>query len=134
MWRWQGKCGCFCNRCSLYAITCHDSMTGEVEGNYNNGEMLQEALKTGRAFGRGWRKLENKPSQCLGVAIKQQFSYSNVSIFFIIPRIHHLYLKHCWDTLLSCMAACRIARLSSLCYVDILCDCFSNGKIETVRN
>lgn len=129
-----GKCGCFCNRCSLYTIICHDIVTGYVKGNYNNGDTLQEALKAGRAFGAGWRELENKLSQCLGIAGKQQLSYSNVNIFLIIPRIHHLYLKHCWDTSLSCMAACKIVRLSSLCCVYILCDCFSNGKIDTVKN
>lgn len=112
----------------LYAI---DTMTSFVKGNYTNRDMLQEALKTGRAFEGGWRKLENKLSVCLGVAGKQQLSYSNVNIFFIIARIHHLYLKHCWDTSLSYMAACKIARLSSLCYVGILCDCFSNGKIDS---
>lgn len=111
----------------LYAI---DTMTSFIKGNYTNGDMLQEALKTGRAFEGGWRKLENKLSVCLGVAGKQ-LSYSNVNIFFIIARIHHLYLKHCWDTSLSYMAACKIARLTSLCYVGILCDCFSNGKIDS---
>lgn len=106
-------------------------MTGYVKGNYTNGEMLQEALKTVRAFGGGLRKLENKLSLCLGIAGKQQLSSSNVNIFFIIARIHHLFLKYCWDTSLSYMAACKIARLSSLCHVDILCDCFSNGKIDS---
>lgn len=106
-------------------------MTCYVKGNYTKGEKLQEALKTVRAFEGGLRKLENKLSLCLGIAGKQQLSSSNVNIFFIIARIHHLFLKHCWDTSLSYMAACKIARLSSLCHVDILCDCFLNGKIDS---
>lgn len=46
--------------------------------------MLQEALKTGRAFGGGWRKQENKLSLCLGIVGKQQLSYSKVNILVFL--------------------------------------------------
>lgn len=59
-------------------------MTSEAKRNYNNGGMLQAALKTGKAFGGGWRKQENKLSLCLGIVGKQQSPYSklNILLFF----------------------------------------------------
>lgn len=84
-------------------------MTDYVKGNCTNGEMLQEALKTGRAFGGGWRKLENKLGLCLGIAGKQQFSHSNVNIFFIIARMHHLEaLLGYFTVLYGSMQNCKI--------------------------
>lgn len=59
-------------------------MTGEAKGNYNHGENLQEALKTGRAFGGRWRKQENKLNLCLGNVGKQRLSYSKVNILLFL--------------------------------------------------
>lgn len=109
-------------------------MTSEAKGNYNNGEKLQEALKTGRTFGGGWRKQENKLSLCLGIVGKQQLSYSKANILlFLHTKNTPTLLEAALRPLAVLHDSCKTARLSSLCYVDILCDCYSNDKIERVR-
>lgn len=58
-------------------------MTDEAKAS-NHREMLEETLKTGRAFGGGWRKQENKLSLCLEIVGKQQLSYSKVNILLFL--------------------------------------------------
>lgn len=108
-------------------------MTGEEKGNDNDGGILQEALKTGRAFGGRWRKWDNELSLCLGIVGKQQFAYLKVNVLLLI---HTKNTSPSFETVLEPLAVttlCKIASLSSLCYVDTLCDCFSNYKIESQK-
>lgn len=88
-------------------------MTGEAKRNCNHGEMLQAALETGRAFGGGWRKQENKLSLCLGIVGKQQLPYSklNILLFFHTKNTPLLF-----QVVLGC--------------VTVLNDSLQNCKIE----
>lgn len=133
MWRWKGKCGCFCKDAvymPLHAMTLWPVKLKEI---IIMEKCCRKPWKQAGLLGVDEGNWKINQASVWGLLLNSSF-LTQMLIFFSSYQEYSIFTWSTVGTLLSCMAACKIARLSSLIYVDILCDCFSNGKIETVRN